>query len=187
MGKACIALFIILILSVIPPTVFAASKEAGQAAKLASGAGAIRETRKDKRVRIIREYLESLDSPLAPYANTFVEQADKFNLDWRLVVSIAGIESTFGKRVPKNSFNAWGWGMPTASSDGIRFIDWNEGIITVSKGLKEKYIDRGLTTIEQIGKQYAASPTWAQRVRFFMNQIESYKSTPEIDTLGLTL
>ena len=40
--------------------------------------------------------------------------------------------------------------------------------------LKKKYVDRGLISIDSIGKVYAASPTWASRIKFFMDDIENY-------------
>src|SRR3972149_9031910 len=65
----------------------------------------------DNRVEILESFLESYDSPLVPFARDFVESADRYNLDWRLVASIAGLESTFGKHVPASSYNGWGWGI----------------------------------------------------------------------------
>jgi len=129
----------------------------------------------DSRVRILREFLENYDSPLVPFAEIFVETADKYNLDWKLVVAISGVESTFGQQIPDNSFNGWGWGI--YGDNMIRFSSWEEGIKTVSEGLRTKYIDKwGAKNIYEIGRIYAASPTWAARVEHFMNSIEEYKN-----------
>ena len=49
----------------------------------------IREQETDYRSNILRGYLESYNSPLAEEADTFVSIADKYNLDWRLLASIA--------------------------------------------------------------------------------------------------
>ena len=57
----------------------------------------------DTRVKVLTSYLKQYDSPLVPYAADFVETADKYNLDWRLVAAISGVESTFGKQIPYNS------------------------------------------------------------------------------------
>ncbi|MCX8008752.1 MAG: hypothetical protein N3A54_03525, partial [Patescibacteria group bacterium] len=142
-------------------------KESGEAGKLASQTGMVNKLLsnkeehgyKDKRVVVLEKYLQQYNSPLAPYAETFIQEADIHNIDWKLVAAIAGLESQFGKRIPKNSYNAWGWGIPTPESKGIYFQSWNHGIQTVSRGLKENYTQKGLITIEQIGKRYAASPT----------------------------
>jgi len=129
----------------------------------------------DSRTRILREFLENYDSPLAPFAKTFIETADRYNLDWKLVAAISGVESTFGQQIPNNSFNGWGWGI--YGDNMIRFSSWKEGIETVSEGLRTKYIDKwGAKNIYEIGEIYAASPTWAVRVEYFMNKIEEYKN-----------
>jgi hypothetical protein len=128
----------------------------------------------DSRVRILREYLEKYNSPLVPYAGTFVEKADKYNLDWKLVAAISGVESTFGREIPYESFNGWGWGI--YGDNMIRFSSWTQGIETISEGLRNKYINKwGAKDVYEIGKFYAASPTWAQRVEYFMNEIEKYQ------------
>ena len=63
----------------------------------------------DSRVKILEEFLGQYNSPLVPFATDFVEIADKYNLDWKLVIAISGVESTFGREVPYQSFNGWGW------------------------------------------------------------------------------
>lgn len=127
----------------------------------------------DSRVRILREFLGKYNSPLVPYAGTFVEIADKYNLDWKLVAAISGVESTFGREIPYESFNGWGWGI--YGDNMIRFSSWREGIETVSEGLRTKYINKwGAKDVYEIGRFYAASPTWAQRVEYFMNKIQEY-------------
>lgn len=122
----------------------------------------------DYRVITLENYLESHNSPLTPYSVYFIETADKYGLDWRLVPAITGVESTFGKRIPHNSYNAYGW-----ANGSYSFDSWDESIDVVSKTLKEKYIDRGATTINEISRIYAPpSSTWAGNVKFFMKKID---------------
>ncbi len=128
----------------------------------------------DARADKLRAYLATHSSPMTEYAGHFVKEADRLGLDWKLVAAIAGVESTFGKHVPSNSYNGWGWGIFTGKSDGIHFASWKDGITTVSEGLKYRYIDRGAVTIEQIGSIYAASPTWSVKVRYFLDKIEAF-------------
>ncbi len=163
-----------LLLSLPATTVQATEKVAEATATLAGDKPA---EQKDTRVDHLRAYLRSHNSPLAEDAEVLIREADKHDLDWRLVASIAGLESTFGKHVPVGSYNAWGWGIPTGASSGIGFTSWKQGISTVSEGLRNRYINRGATSLEQIGRIYAASPTWAVRVRFFMEKIEEFKPT----------
>ncbi len=135
----------------------------------------------DLRAQKLSAYLQSLNSPLAPYASAFINEADKNGLDWRLVPAISGVESTFGQAIPTYSYNAWGWGVFTGKQSGVNFNDWKDGIAQVSQGLKENYVDKGARSIEQIGNIYAASPAWSWKVRFFVNQINNFiASRPEL-------
>ncbi len=139
----------------------------------------------DYRVKILRDYLTQHNSPLAPYAADFVENADKYNLDWRLVAAISGVESTFGQEIPSSSYNAWGWGV--YGDHVIRFNSWKEGIGTVSQGLRERYMDQwGGQNIYQIGSMYAASPAWAGHVEYYLNSIQDFALRSPQDTLTLS-
>jgi hypothetical protein len=139
----------------------------------------------DKRAQILRDYLESRNSPLAPYAQTFIEEADKNNLDWRLVASIAGLESSFGVHIPAYSYNGWGYGV--YGNNVRRFASWDEGIAVVSKALRDDYMTKwGAQSIPEIGRIYAASPTWAVRVEYFMTDIDEF-SKRKPTTLAISL
>lgn len=122
----------------------------------------------DFREEILRNYLEGHNSPLSEYSDVFISLADKYRLDWRLVPAITGVESTFGKRIPVNSYNAYGW-----ANGSYSFQSWDESIEVVSKTLRDNYIDRGAVSIDDIAKIYAPpSETWARNVKFFMNKID---------------
>jgi len=124
---------------------------------------------RDERAKKLEDFLITHNSPLADYSDKFIEVADKYNLDWRLIPAISGVESTFGKRIPKNSYNAYGW-----ANGEYRFISWENSIEIVGKTLREKYIDKGAPTINKIARRYAPpSSTWAGNVKFFMQKIES--------------
>ncbi len=140
----------------------------------------------DSRVKILKAFLAKQDSPLTSFAPKFVEYADVFNLDWKLVAAISGLESTFGKEIPYNSYNGWGWGI--YGNNVIYFSSWDEGIKTVSEGLRENYIDKwGAKDIYEIGRLYAASPTWAVRVSFIMEKIQEFALANSKDSLSLSL
>jgi hypothetical protein len=128
----------------------------------------------DNRAEKLKLYLTSQGSPMADAAEHFIKEGDRLGLDWKLVAAIAGNESSFGQYIPDNSFNAWGWGVWTGWYDGQHFGNWEEGITTVSEGLKEDYIDQGFTTVEQIGSKYAADWEWAWKVGHFMEEIEAF-------------
>lgn len=162
---------------------YASNQASGSSAKLASNVSTLVV---DDRARILEGFLLQYDSPLAPYAGDFIKYADEYNLDWRLVASIAGLESTFGKRIPYNSYNGWGWGV--YGDNVIRFDSWSDGIETISAGIRTRYLKDGeYSDPYAIGPTYAASPTWAVRVTFFMNRMEEYRLKNAKSTLALAL
>lgn len=143
-------------------------------------------TSTDYRVKVLEGYLKEQNSPLTPFAADFVRDADKYNLDWKLVAAISGVESTFGLAIPANSYNGWGWGV--YGTNVIRFASWNEGIDTISQGLRERYMDKwGGQNIYQIGSMYASSPAWAGHVEYYMNKIQDFALRDPQDTLSLSL
>jgi len=179
-------LIIILIL------IFTAFVSQGKAHALeASGSSAtlkskVAENKVDNRAEILKGFLEQYNSPMVNEAENFVKYADKYDLDWRLVASIAGLESGFGKHIPYESYNAWGWGV--YGDNVIRFESWEEGIETISHGLRTRYLkDRPESDPYVIGPTYASSPTWAVRVTFFMNRMEEYRLRNAKSTLALAL
>lgn len=122
----------------------------------------------DYRVLMLKEFFDRYNSPLSNHAQSFIIQADNYSLDWRLVPAITGVESTFGKRIPQNSYNAYGW------ANGAYYFDsWDQSISVVSKTLKEKYIENGADSLNEIARRYAPpSSTWAFKVKYFMDKID---------------
>lgn len=157
-----------------------AQQSAVLTASVSSQSVEVRDTRIDK----LEAYLASHNSPLEKFAETFVNKADEYGLpDWRLVPSIAGVESTFGKHIPYASYNAWGW-----ANGAYAFEDWENAIDVVTKALKQKYVDRGLATPEQMSPVYAPpSKTWASKVQFFMGKIDEFEVRLELTDLTLSL
>jgi len=179
--KTTLIMFFVLFFGLTKP-VLAVESVSEQTAQLASFASIL----VDKRVDTLRAFLHEYNSPLENNAVSFVREADANAIDWKLVIAIAGTESTFGKHVPHGSYNAWGWGIPTGAQSGIGFTSWSDGIAQVSRGLKENYINKGAVTLDQIGDIYAASPVWAAHVRFFIEKIEQfYPSDPS--SLDITI
>lgn len=127
--------------------------------------------RLDKEAEILAEYLATYNSPLQYHAQDFVDAARVYDLDWRLVAAISGVESTFGKFIP-GGYNGWGWGV--YGNQAIYFNSWREGIFTVSKGLREEYINKGLTDPYSMNRIYAASPSWGYKVTYFMNGLDKF-------------
>ena len=165
--------FIALIISLFALFIPAAKVSADTSVAEASASLKISNSNSDYRVRKLRAFLAKHNSPLTDYADEFIATADKYNIDWRLVPAIAGVESTFGKRIPYNSYNAYGW----ANGD-YSFKSWEDSIEIVTRTLRENYINRGATSIGRIARIYAPpSSTWAGKVRFFMRKIEAFPVT----------
>jgi hypothetical protein len=122
----------------------------------------------DYRSEKLRKFLEEYDSELSPYARQFVKYADEYGLDWRLLPAIAGIESTFGKQMIDGTYNAYGW-----AGGKYRFASWEDSIATISKSLKDDYLEKGAVTLFQIAHRYCPpSTTWRYKVVYFMNKID---------------
>lgn len=126
----------------------------------------------DARPEIIRKYLDRYNSPMVDKANFIVEMADKYSLDYRLITAIAQQESNVCKIIPPGGYNCWGWGIHSAGTLG--FQSFEEGIETVSKGLRENYLDKGYTTIPEIMSKYTPSSngSWARGVTQFMEDMQ---------------
>lgn len=147
---------------------YASSQVAGSSAVLKDSLPEIEKP--DLRVEKLEAFLVQYDSPLTPYGKKFIEAADNYQIDFRLLPAITGVESSFGKRIPANSYNAYGW-----NNGQYWFQSWEESIEYLSRSLKEKYFNRGLDTPDKIGPVYAPpSPFWASKVVYFMEKIECF-------------
>lgn len=124
----------------------------------------------DLRTAKVARFLASQGSPLVFAAPSFVMEADKHDFDYRLLVAISGVESTFGKHYIPGTYNVWGWGVGR-----IPFLSFEDGITRISADLKNKYIDRGASDIDKIARIYCppTHESWAAKVKFFMEKIEA--------------
>lgn len=128
----------------------------------------------DGRSLLVRNFLTDYGSPLASFSRNFIEVADKYQLDFRLLPAIAMQESIGGKKVIKDSNNPFGYGI--YGNLVIRFNTWEEAIERVGKALREDYLNQGLKTPTQIMAKYtppslAKDGVWAKGVSSFMQQL----------------
>ncbi len=130
----------------------------------------------DARIVAMRRFLMDYNSPMYPYAKSFIIHADEYGLDWRLAAAISGVESAFGT-IPVRANNAWGW---KGGSDGDfnAFDSWDHGIEVVTTRLALGYgTDMDPFDIEPIYcPPCGENPNhlWANGVVKFMNEIEMY-------------
>jgi hypothetical protein len=177
------AMFVAVVL-IFPQNIFAQEKASASSANI--NPTLIVKEGSNYRVKIVKAYLEKYDSPLADNAKDFVYYADLYRLDWRLVLAISGVESTYGKEIPENSYNAWGWGV--YGDNVIRFRTWKEGIQTVSEGLRNRYMNQwGGQDIYQIGSMYASSPHWATSVNTHLAMVQNFILSNPQNALSLSL
>lgn len=132
-----------------------------QAMWAGSGHVAADRARADRIDKVLRRYR----SPLAGLGAAFVRSGHKYRVSPEFVVSIAGVESTFGRAACGK--NAWGIGSCSRS-----FRSWVHGIDFVTRMLREKYLDRGLTSLASIGRTYCppCGAKWSGDVGWYMRQ-----------------
>ena len=132
----------------------------------------------DTRVIAMNRFLTDYSSPMAPYAETFIVAADDAGLDWRLVASISGVESAFGRLIPYNSYNGWGWrGGPGGAFSN--FGSWDNGINHVTSRIAIGYG----TDTEPFRMEAVYCPTcgqvpthdWANGVARYMEELNEYR------------
>ncbi len=110
----------------------------------------------DARGLLLQSFLKEYNSPMAPYANLIVAEADANRFDFRLLVAIAMCESNLGKHMPtSDSYNAFGIAVYTGQQTGATFKNWPEAIRWVSRYIKESYYDQGLIDLKAIGAKWA--------------------------------
>jgi len=128
----------------------------------------------DARALIIEEFYKTHKSPLAAHSQTFIEVADRYQLDYRLLPAISMQESNGAKKMPKNSYNPFGYGI--YGGKVLRFDSFDHAIERVGRGLREDYLDYGLTSPEEIMVKYtppslSKGGAWAIGVLAFMEQL----------------
>jgi hypothetical protein len=119
--------------------------------------------RQDPRLDILRRFFAEIDCPALGYAPAFLEAADVFALDWRLLPSLSYVESTGGKAARSNNFFGWDSGRAKFSSPAA-------GIQTVAYRLShgERYQDK---TLDEKLAIYNPQSGYARKVKSIMRRI----------------
>lgn len=127
--------------------------------------------RKEKALAI-DAYFTKHNTPLAGYGMKFVLEAEKNELDWRLLPAIAMRESTGGihacKKVPNSVF---GWG-----SCKISFSSIDESIEVVARNLgghnpKTAHYYQGKTVLQMLRKYNSVIPNYPKEIVRIMKTI----------------
>jgi hypothetical protein len=119
----------------------------------------LRAKESDPRLLRLQEFFEEKDSPAADLAGEFVEAADRYHLDWRLLPSIAFVESGGGKAAQNN--NLFGWDDGKCPFPSIRY-----GIGMVASRLRNSklYKDKSLDEILMVYNPNSGYPAMVKMV-----------------------
>lgn len=123
------------------------------------------------RATILKEFLSKYNSPLLPYTENIISAADFYGIDYRLLPAIAFQESTLCKKIPKESYNCWGFGI--YGGKVTRFTSYEDAIETISKTLAKEYKSKGLEQPSEIMTKYTpqSNGSWAKNVSLTMDKI----------------
>ena len=121
------------------------------------------DSRKVHRFEALRKFFQKSDCPAQHYSEVFVEAAEQYKLDWRLLPSLSYIESTGGKLARNNNIFGWDSGRAQFSSpaDGIRQVGYR---LAHSHLYRDKDLDTVLAT-------YNRDAAYARKVKSVMRQI----------------
>lgn len=121
------------------------------------------EHRKDPRFEAVRKFFERGDCPAQDYTEAFIEAADRYELDWRLLPSLSYVESTGGKQAHNN--NMFGW-----DSGRAQFASPTEGIHQVGYRLAHSNLYRD-KDLDGVLATYNPSAEYAKKVKSVMRRI----------------
>lgn len=126
----------------------------------------------DARSANLRSFFRKYNSPLYDDAEFIVALSDKYGFDYRLLPAIAMQESNLCKFIPEGSYNCWGWGI--YGDQVLKYTSYRDTMLEVAQGLKDHYIDQGLTTPETIMAKYTppSKGSWSKGITYFINMLE---------------
>lgn len=118
----------------------------------------------DPRLDRLNDFFEAYDAPIQHLAPHFLQAADQYELDWRLLPSICVAESSAGKTAIKN--NIFGW-----ASARRAFQTVEEGIYLVASRLAHSplYKDKELNALL---RTYNPRASYARKVKAIMRMVD---------------
>lgn len=117
----------------------------------------------DVRLTRLQQFFQGRGSPIDGLSQDFLDAADSYQLDWRLLPSIAVIESGGGKEYRNN--NIFGWDSCKTVFPSVR-----AGIHSVARYLGESklYKDKDL---DELLDTYNTNGEYAERVKAVMEKL----------------
>jgi hypothetical protein len=117
----------------------------------------------DLREAILRQFLRDKHCPDQEYTELFIAEADAHDLDWRLLPSLALVESGGGRVAKGNNIFGWANGKSTFTSIG-EAVHHVARVLALGQAYRGKDLDGKLATFNH-GTDYGAM------VRDIMSQI----------------
>src|SRR3989344_2856739 len=103
--KKLITIIIFIIAAIFLAQKVYAEEVRSSSAKLAPVVNAQKDYTLDTRTKAVRSIFKKYNSPLVDQASFYIKYADEYGVDWKLLPSIAGLESTFGRFLMPGSYN----------------------------------------------------------------------------------
>ena len=122
----------------------------------------------DHRVEALRGFFHKIHSPLAPLSADFVQAADQNGLDWRLLPSIAMVESSGG--VHYKNRNIFGWGAGNTKFRSIR-----SSIHYIASRLSRSKLYAGKDVMAVLRTYNPVQPEYPERVLRFMHRLPTHR------------
>jgi hypothetical protein len=119
--------------------------------------------RNDPRLHAIQSFFAKTDCPVKEFSHVFLEAADAYALDWRLLPSICFVESTGGKAARHNNYFGW-------DSGRAKFPSPSAAIHTVGYQLAHNICYRR-KNLDQVLEIYNPVGNYPERVKAIMRQI----------------
>jgi hypothetical protein len=122
----------------------------------------------DQREAKLEAFFTLHKCPSPHHVTEYLNAADKYKLDYRLVPAISIIESQCGKHQPLS--NWWGWNSArTGFTDVPSGIDFVTGQLANGKYYAGKSLEKKVTTYN------SANPKYLSIIKALMSQIEQTK------------
>ncbi len=130
----------------------------------------------DTRAAVIDQYFAKHKCPMAGTGEIMVAAADKYGFEYWWLPAIAWQESTCGKAMPNNSYNAWGYGI--YGTKVTRFTSWEEAVDTIARDLSKNFFAKGLIEPCDVMKRYTppSNGSWCKGINYFKDEMLGYKS-----------
>jgi len=123
----------------------------------------VRDYSKDPRQITLRNFFHRWECPAESLSSSFIEAADRYNLDWRLLPSLSFVESAGGKGARNN--NMFGW-----DSGRAQFPSVTAGIHEVGYRLSHSDLYHA-KSLDALLFTYNPNPEYGEVVKSVMRRI----------------